>query len=185
MIPLLRRVGPRRLTHHFRAGPGAGLLPRRWVILVLLLALLESYAHWRSFLPHRPPERLDGPFSTSCREPDVDAPREDAVLVMTARNEELAAAEHTVASLERHFNRWFRYPIVFFNDAPFTDDFRTTLAAATSANVSFEVVARDAWGFPEWVDEENARESMRDQEAAGVQHAGREGYHHMCRFYSG
>ena len=50
-------------------------------------------------------------------------PRESAALVMLARNSELEQARHTVESVERRFNRWFQYPVVFLNDEPFSEDF--------------------------------------------------------------
>lgn len=49
---------------------------------------------------------LDGPFSTSCQEPDISAPRENAALVMLARNSELEQAKTTVRNIERAFNSW-------------------------------------------------------------------------------
>jgi len=41
------------------------------------------------------------------------------------------------------------------------------------------------WGFPEWVEQEVAKEGIRKQDDAAIMYGGMESYHHMCRFYSG
>lgn len=157
----------------------------RWVWLLLLLALLESYLHWRRFLVARPAVPLDEPYQTQCREPDVDAPRASAVVVMMARNSEREAARRAVESFERHFNRWFQYPIVFLNDKPWDKSFIRALSRATSAETHFEVMSESDFGYPDWIDRDAARASMARQHELDWPHAGKEGYHHMCRFYSG
>lgn len=132
-----------------------------------------------------PVEEQDEPFYTSCRKPDVTGNRENGVIVMLARNSELEAANHTVASFERHFNRWFHYPIVFLNDEPFDDRFMEVLGSTSSGDVTFETIQREDWTFPTWLNQTAAKESIAKQGARGTIHAGQEGYHHMCRFYSG
>ncbi|KAM0280357.1 hypothetical protein ACHAQH_004070 [Verticillium albo-atrum] len=161
------------------------LLPLRYILPILLIAMLESYFHWRSLLVPRPSVPLDAPFTTSCREPDLSAPRENAVLVMMARNSERQQARHTIISLERHFNRWYKYPIIFFNDEEWEQEFVDSIRGATDAEVRFEVIPPEVWGFPEGMDVDAARAAMRDQKARQIFHGGLEGYHHMCRFYSG
>ncbi|CRK38026.1 hypothetical protein BN1708_007629 [Verticillium longisporum] len=160
-------------------------LPLRFILLVFLLAITESYLHRRSFSVHRPSTPLDPPFATSCREPDLSAPRENAVFVMMARNSEREQAQHTIISLEQHFNRWFTYPIIFFNDEEWEQEFIDTIRGSTSANVSFEVIPPEVWGFPEGMDADAARAAIKEQEERKVFHGGEEGYHRMCRFYSG
>ena len=115
----------------------------------------------------------------------MDEPRENAALVMLARNAELEQARHTVESIERRFNRWFHYPIVFFNDVPFDPIFIETLNATVSGEARFEVIPHEEWYFPSWVDPEAGKAAIADQGARGISHGGLEGYHHMCRFYSG
>ncbi|ROT36886.1 glycolipid 2-alpha-mannosyltransferase [Sodiomyces alkalinus F11] len=119
------------------------------------------------------------------REPDVDAPREDAVVVMMARNSERQAAQRAIESFERHFNRWFQYPIVFLNHEPWDKRFIRALSRATSAETHFEVMSESDFGYPDGVDRDAARASMVRQKQLDWPHAGKEGYHHMCRFYSG
>jgi mannosyltransferase len=165
-----------------------------WVILLSLASplALEALWHQRAFsipLPPPDPTQLDGPFFTACQDPGVTGtgagPRENAVLVMLARNSELRGANHSVASIERRFNRWFHYPYVFLNDEPWDPAFVETLSAAASGEARFEVIPPEEWTFPQWIDADAARASMAAQERSGVKHGGQEGYHNMCRFFSG
>lgn len=180
-----RRLLPRRARWLLR------LLARRAVLVPLALVaaalLLDVWRHGRSFAVRRPAGgvELDAPFSTACQEPDVTAPRENATLVMLARNADLAKAVRTLESVERHFNRWFHYPVVFLNDEPWSDDFVRALRAAASGDTRFEVIPPGEWTFPSFVDPEDARQSIAQQGRDGILYAGLETYHHMCRFYSG
>ncbi len=115
----------------------------------------------------------------------MDEPRENAALVMLARNSELDKALKTVLSIERHFNQWFHYPIVFLNDEPWSEEFISAMNATVSGETRFEVIPKDEWMFPSWMDVDDARASIARQGAAGILYAGLETYHHMCRFYSG
>lgn len=158
----------------------------RLVLLVLAIAgLAEIYVHTRQFAVRHPTRSLDEPFYTSCQEPAVDAPRENAAIVMLVRNSELEGALKTVHSLERHFNRWFHYPTVFLNDEPFSYDFQRAMNESTSGGARFELIPKEEWSFPEWMDERAAKKSIAAQGRAGIMYAGMESYHHMCRFYSG
>lgn len=157
--------------------------PVLWgIILAVVLEITLHVFRFRVPVPHR---ELDTPFYTTCQEPEVNLPRENAAIVMLARNEEVEAARHSVESLERHFNRWFKYPIVFLNDDPWDDHFIQTLNATTSAETFFDYVPKKEWLFPEWMDQEDARASIKAQGERGILYAGKETYHHMCRFFSG
>ncbi|KAI0532590.1 glycolipid 2-alpha-mannosyltransferase [Xylaria digitata] len=157
--------------------------PILWVVVVA--TFIEVASHVFRFRVPVPSRELDTPFYTTCQEPEVNAPRENAAIVMLARNEEVEQARHSVESLERHFNQWFKYPIVFLNDEPWNDEFIQTLNATTSAETFFESVPKKEWLFPEWMDQDDARASMKSQGESGILYAGKETYHHMCRFFSG
>ncbi|MCJ1446171.1 MAG: hypothetical protein MMC23_006676 [Stictis urceolatum] len=163
------------------------LRARNKVLSVIVAAfLLEWTLHLRSFEVSRPPIDLrDKPFFTKCQEPDVNAPRENAVIVMLARNDDAEKASETIASLEKHFNQWFQYPILFLNDVDWEQPFIDRLSKQTTGNVSFEVIPQEQWSYPGWIDQEKAKQSMKKQEARGMLYAGLESYHHMCRFNSG
>ncbi|OTA99552.1 glycosyltransferase family 15 protein [Hypoxylon sp. CI-4A] len=157
-----------------------------WLILsVAAPFFFEVLLHvWRYAVP-RPASELDTPFYTSCQEPDVGAKRENAVLVMLARNNELEKANKTITSIDKQFNRWFNYPILFLNDNKWDPRFIQVLNETSRGLATFEVIPQGQWTFPEGVDVGAAKQSIKDQGHKGVPHAGEEGYHHMCRFYSG
>ncbi|KAI1080782.1 glycolipid 2-alpha-mannosyltransferase [Whalleya microplaca] len=159
--------------------------PILWVIV--LACLVEVTFHVSRYRVPVPARELDAPFYSSCQDPAAaaDAPRENAAIVMLARNSEVEQAARSVRSLEQRFNRWFHYPIVFLNDEPWSDEFVTTLNATASGPTSFEIVPKEAWTFPAWLDEDAARASIKSQGDAGILYAGKETYHHMCRFFSG
>lgn len=104
---------------------------------------------------------------------------------MLARNRDVEGAERAMSSLEGKFNRWFHYPVVFINDEPWEDEFVRRLEAVASGGTEFVTVPSGQWGFPAGVDAERVRGLWAGQEQAGSLHAGREGYHHMCRYQSG
>lgn len=169
---------PRRLHPLFVAA--------MWLAIPLAL---ESIYHQRSYNVPIPEREMDSAFfgSEGCLDPEEMAkgPREKAALVMLARNSELEQAKHTVESVERRFNRWFHYPVVFFNDEEWDPEFVRQLNATVSGEARFEIIPRDVWYFPSWMDADKAKASIKDQGDRGVSHGGLEGYHHMCRFYSG
>ena len=130
-------------------------------------------------------EKYDKVFVPGCLEPKADGPRANAVLVVLARNQELAGVVQSIKSIERHFNRWFHYPYVFLNDAEFNVTFKETMMNHTSGTVEFGKIDPDMWGYPDWVNKETAKEGIGKQGDAAIMYGGMESYHHMCRFYSG
>lgn len=157
-----------------------------WFIFPITAAfLLELCLHLYDYHVPIPDHELDSPFSTSCQEPNLSSPRENAVLVMLARNSELDQAKTTIENIERAFNGWFHYPIVFLNNEPWSAEFVQELNKTSSGVAKFEVVPPEQWTFPDWVDIDSARESMKEQGEQGIPYGGSESYHHMCRFFSG
>lgn len=189
---------PRLLQHY-----------RKHLIIILFLTLLEIYLHTRRFSIPRPDQHLDLPFSNTCHdqidpvhgllsfhkdEPPTDArlPRENATIVMLARNSDLEGARSAMASLEDAFNRFFRYPVIFLNDQPFSPEFVDALRNTVSGETFFETIPQHMWSYPAHIDQPRARASMRRMslEHSGpggdqLPYAGSESYHHMCRFNAG
>lgn len=163
--------------------------PSKFLLLVYafsLFSLIEVLHHVRSFHVARPRTPLDVPFATSCQEPKSSGARENAVIVMLARNKERDGAVKSILSLENQFNKWFNYPVVFLNDEPFDSDFVAALSMMTSGSAQFEIInGTGMWGYPDWIDLDRAAESIASQDAQGIMYAGQESYHHMCRFNSG
>ncbi|KAM7224075.1 family 15 putative glycosyltransferase [Rhypophila decipiens] len=184
---LLRNINlPRaRISHILRNFLRFLLQYRIALLLLVLAATLEVSLHARKYAIRRPDHDLDKPFYSRCQEPAVNQSRENAALVMLVRNWELEKALKTVHSIEKHFNKWFHYPIVFLNDVPWTDEFMEQMKEAASGEVTFDVLTPEEWSFPAGMDVEAAKESIDRQGKAGILYGGLESYHHMCRFFSG
>lgn len=58
------------------------------------------------------------------------------------RNEELYELISTMRDLERTWNNKFNYPYIFFNDKPFTEEFKQKTQAVTKAKIHYGTPAR-------------------------------------------
>lgn len=66
--------------------------------------------------------------------------RADAALISLVRNEEVDELIPTMRDLERTWNNKFNYPWIFFNDVPFTEEFKRKTRAVTKAKVYYGMV---------------------------------------------
>lgn len=158
------------------------------VVFVLILLLIEACLHVRSFNVAPSPAPHDPPFHVGCLEPPLNgSARANATLLMLARNSELEGAVHSVRSVQDQFNDNFNYPWTFLNDEPWDAAFRDGIrqAIGNKAEVQFEQIPKDMWGFPASIDQNKAQAAMDSMEHRGIIYAGKPSYHHMCRFQSG
>jgi mannosyltransferase len=169
------------------------LILRHWrLILSLVLAFsLESWLHTRSFKFSTPKTNLDPPFYTTCQNPvRNNTGRVNATMVMMARNSDVEGAVASVLNIQQQFNRNFGYPWVFLNNEPWSKEFIAKATKAVSqdgsgATAKFETIPANMWGYPSWVDKSKSQHNMKVLESKGIKYAGKEDYHHMCRFSSG
>lgn len=63
----------------------------------------------------------------------ANSARTNAALISLVRNEELDDLIPTMRDLERTWNNKFNYPWIFFNDQPFTQEFKKRTQAETKA----------------------------------------------------
>lgn len=63
--------------------------------------------------------------------------RINATLLSLVRNEELKGILQSMAEVESTFNAKFNYPWTFFNDKPFTEEFKEKTRAMTKAQVRY------------------------------------------------
>jgi mannosyltransferase len=63
----------------------------------------------------------------------VDTDRINATLLALVRNEEVDDMVQSMEDLERTWNSKFNYPWTFFNDKPFSKEFKEKTSAATKA----------------------------------------------------
>ncbi|PVU92543.1 hypothetical protein BB559_003671 [Furculomyces boomerangus] len=108
-----------------------------------------------------------------------------AAFVILVRNEELYKMKASVQGIEDRFNKKHNYPYVFLNDVPFTEEFEIGIRALTKAKVVFGQIPKEHWSYPEWIDQEFAKERRAQMAEEGVFYGSSESYRHMCRFNSG
>lgn len=170
---------------------------RRRIAAVVITALALVFAIWIVRQPTRsaPPSVRTRPNGCYDRELTSLEPRERGAIVVLLRNRDLAELLPTLQNFEQRFNAQFRYPYVFLTDPeePELDQgglplsFRRAVAEIlpVGAVTEWGVVPPEHWTIPDWLDEGEMRRGFSEQEERGVLYAGREGYHHMCRWYSG
>lgn len=87
--------------------------------------------------------------------------------------------------LERTWNNKFNYPWTFFNDVPFDEEFKKRTQAATNATCHYELIPKEHWEVPAWINDDLVKESAEILKDDGVQYASMVSYHQMCRWNSG
>lgn len=68
-----------------------------------------------------------------------NSPRINATLLSLVRNSELGGMIQAMQDLERTWNHKFNYPWYFFNDVPFTEEFKTRTQAQTKAKCQYRM----------------------------------------------
>ncbi|PBP27351.1 WD domain-containing protein [Diplocarpon rosae] len=73
-----------------------------------------------------------------------------------------------------------RYPWIFFNDEPFTEDFKGATRNLTSAECYYEVVPKEHWSLPDWIDESRFMNSLEYLGTIGVGKGWMIKVHYFC-----
>lgn len=107
--------------------------------------------------------------------------RENAAFVVLVRNSDLRSMRETMRQLEDRFNKKFNYPWIFLNNEPFDDTFKRYTTGLASGETFYGVLNETMWGYPDWIDQEKARETRETMAQQGVIYGGSESYRHMCR----
>ncbi|KAG0744809.1 hypothetical protein G6F57_010406 [Rhizopus arrhizus] len=114
------------------------------------------------------------------------AKKAKAAMVILVRNKEQNDIAETLVNFEDRFNKNFKYPYVFLNEEPFTDEFKDAMKkAAPNADLRFGLVPERHWSYPSWVNKTLAAEKRAEMGRNQVYYGELESYHHMCRFQSG
>ncbi|KAI0773076.1 glycosyltransferase family 15 protein [Trametes elegans] len=111
--------------------------------------------------------------------------RANATMLMLARNSDVNDAVKSVRRLEDRFNKKFRYPWVFLNEEPFSDEFKKRISNVIQGEVTFGQIPREHWYQPDWIDEEKATAGRNKMAADNIIYGGSLSYRNMCRFNSG
>ncbi|KAF2111312.1 alpha-1,2 mannosyltransferase KTR1 [Lophiotrema nucula] len=132
-----------------------------------------------------PPEPLWRAEGDNYEPNNKDSARIKATIISLVRNEELDDMLMSMRDLERTWNYKFNYPWTFFNDVPFTEEFKKKTRAATKAEVRYELVPKEHWEIPSWINMDLFDESVNLLDQKGVQYMKKVSYHQMCRWNSG
>lgn len=110
--------------------------------------------------------------------------KENATMVMLVRNIELEGALESMRSLEDRFNRDYKYPWVFLNDEPFTEEFMEKTTLMASGETFYELIPVEDWQPPIFINETKLQENL-DNSKTNVIYGGVRSYRNMCHFNSG
>ncbi|RKP30397.1 glycosyl transferase [Metschnikowia bicuspidata] len=109
--------------------------------------------------------------------------RENATMVMLARNSDLKGALQSMRSLEDRFNRHYRYPWVFLNDVPFDEEFIEQTAAMASGHTFHELIPKVDWEPLPHIDRDKLAQNIANSQHIiyGFSYS----YRNMCHFNLG
>ncbi|KAJ1028523.1 hypothetical protein NDA16_001689 [Ustilago loliicola] len=119
--------------------------------------------------------------------PYAGTPKANATFVVLCREGEINGILESLLLLETTFNDrpHHRYPYVFLNDKPFSDNFKLRITRAVSSSVEFGLVPPEMWDIPSHIDLDKARKSWAKASSRGMPYGGSQSYRQMCRFQSG
>ncbi|KAJ5697412.1 hypothetical protein N7488_011096 [Penicillium malachiteum] len=109
----------------------------------------------------------------------------NATFVTLARNSDIWDIAKSIRSVEDRFNRDYHYDWVFLNDKDFDDDFKKLTTALVSGTTHYGRIPKEHWSYPEWIDEDKAREARLEMGRKKIIYGDSESYRHMCRYESG
>ncbi|KAI6782711.1 O-glycoside alpha-1 [Emericellopsis cladophorae] len=176
--PILQLQDDRRAPPTWRRRRVARSLTRHWkvVVGVLILCLIESVVHVRSFRIQRPATNLDPPFHVGCQTPILNTTeRANAAMVMLARNTDVDGAIDSIQSVQNQFNQHFGYPWVFLNDKDWSPEFVSRVGKVVKetggGEAYFETIPTYMWGYPPWIDQGKARQEMESMQNRRIAYA--------------
>lgn len=108
-----------------------------------------------------------------------------AAFVTLIRNRELNDILEPMNMVEKRFNKNYHYPWVFLNNEPFTEEFKETVKKHASGEVIFDLIPKEHWGYPDYVDQDKAAIERKKMADKNIIYGDSESYRHMCRFQSG
>ncbi|KAJ6119922.1 Glycosyl transferase family 15 [Penicillium sp. IBT 18751x] len=111
--------------------------------------------------------------------------RVNATFVTLARNSDIWDIAKSIRTVEDRFNRNYNYDWVFLNDDEFDDDFKKLTTSLVSGTTHYGRIPKDHWSYPEWIDQDKAKEAREEMDRKKIIYGGSESYRHMCRYESG
>ncbi|GAP89427.1 putative alpha- -mannosyltransferase protein [Rosellinia necatrix] len=113
--------------------------------------------------------------------------RPKAAFIALVRNSEVEEMVYSMIQLEARFNSrvTHRYDWVFFNDEDFSEEFTFAVSSATTSRCYFEIIPKEHWSVPSWIDTTRFDVGRQFMGSIGVGKAWLQSYHHMCRWNAG
>ncbi|KAJ5951864.1 Glycosyl transferase family 15 [Penicillium vulpinum] len=111
--------------------------------------------------------------------------RVNATFVTLARNSDLWDMVRSIRTIEDRFNHNYNYDWVFLNDDEFNEEFKKLTTALVSGTTHYGVIPEEHWSYPEWIDQDKAKEARLEMDRKKIIYGGSESYRHMCRYESG
>ncbi|KAI0861234.1 glycolipid 2-alpha-mannosyltransferase-domain-containing protein [Xylaria cubensis] len=113
--------------------------------------------------------------------------RPKAAFIALVRNSEVEEMVYSMIQLEARFNSRpiHQYDWVFFNDEDFSDEFMLAVKNATNSRCYFEIIPKEHWSIPSWIDTTRFDVGRQFIGSIGVGKAWLQSYHHMCRWNAG
>lgn len=117
----------------------------------------------------------------------ADTPKANATFVILCREGDINEILQSVQLLETTFNDrpHHRYPYVFLNDKPFSDNFKLRMSRAVSSSAEFGQVPPEMWDIPPEINMDKARKAWDKASKGHMPYGGSQSYRQMCRFQSG
>lgn len=183
-----------------RINVGSMNLTLRYVALALVsvfsLHYLASYTSTayqgqveslRSSLYSASPNQQDAKAVVDLTIPYADTPKANATFIVLCREGDIQQVLESIQLLENTFNDrpHHRYPYVFLNDKPFSENFKLRITRAISSNVEFGQVPPEHWDVPASIDMVKAQKTWDRAKKGGIPYGGSQSYRQMCRFQSG
>ena len=111
--------------------------------------------------------------------------RMNATFVTLARNSDVWEISRSIRQVEDRFNRRYHYDWVFLNDNEFDEQFIKVTTALVSGKTRYGKIPSDHWSYPEFIDQQKAKEAREDYGRRKIIYGDSVSYRHMCRYESG
>uniref|UniRef100_A0A093VYW8 Putative mannosyltransferase KTR4 n=1 Tax=Talaromyces marneffei PM1 TaxID=1077442 RepID=A0A093VYW8_TALMA len=175
------------------------------VIITLVSALLFAVGYFRFYFSYEhwylsSGDRVLSNIKFSQSQPSTaqtTSIRTDSAIISLVRNEELDGIVSSMRQLEASWNSKYNYPWIFFNNVPFSEEFKARTQAETEAECRYgnarlivgvlglELIPEEHWAVPDWIDPDLLKQATRKMKKQGIKYAGLLSYHQMCRWNSG
>ena len=109
------------------------------LFIIVKVDILPTGAYWFDFCVAFQPFRREALIANEENLAIIptDTPRINAVILALVRNEEVHGMVQSMRDLEQTWNHRFQYPWVFFNNVPFSDEFKRLTQNETKAKCQY------------------------------------------------